>query len=98
MKIENLKVFEFDGGEKDWIIARNKREAIQYYTNMVGEDEMGDYEISSLNNWHQSKVRYETDEKQSDGSYWGDVTMLDMAKERYANGYDEPEILVTTCV
>lgn len=98
MKIEELKVFEFDCGEREWVIARDMEEAKQYYSKIIGTEDLCGCDITELKNWHKAIVRYEVDEKQPDGSYWEDITMLDMAKGRYANGYDEPEILATTCI
>lgn len=97
VKIEELKVFEFDCGEQEWVIAKNIEEAKQYYSEFIGAEDLDGCDITELENWHEEIIREEVDEKQPDGSYWKDITMLEMAKARYINGYDEPEILATTC-
>lgn len=95
-KIEDLKVYEFEsGGESDWVIAMNQEDARNYYATVI--DDIEEYDITELENWHEHVVRVETDEMQSDGTYWQDQTMLQLAKENYINGYDQPEIIASTC-
>ncbi|WP_427340931.1 hypothetical protein [Caloranaerobacter sp. DY30410] len=58
MRAEDLKCFEFDGGEQEYIIARTKEEAIEYYKGIVGDD-IDEYEIREIKDWHNMKVRVE---------------------------------------
>ena len=95
VKIEDLKVFEFDCGESDWVIARSEKEATDYYATII--DDIEEYDITEIDDWHNHKIRAEEDKKQPDGTYWKTQTMLEIAKEIYVNGYTGPEIIASTC-
>lgn len=95
--IEVLRVFEFESGESEWVIATTKSEAKEYYASVLG-GEIDEYEITELEDWHNVTVKNEVDELQPDGTYLKDQTMLEIAKEIYSKGYDEPTIIASTCV
>ncbi|MBO8161373.1 MAG: hypothetical protein H0Z24_07015 [Thermosipho sp. (in: Bacteria)] len=89
MRAEDLKCFEFECGETDWVIARNKEEAVNYYKSLVG-NEIEDYEVKEIENWHDLSLRKETH------CGWKDTTFLEDVKESYNPETFEPYIIATT--
>lgn len=93
IKTEDLKVFEFDNGEKDFIVADNLDNAIGFYVGIVGENEVKECEITEIKDWHNIGVKEEQDE----GSF-KETTFLESAKEVYINGYTNPIYIASSCV
>lgn len=93
IKTEDLKVFVFDNGERDFIVADNIDNAIGFYIGVVGEDQVKECEITEIKDWHNIGVR----EEQDDGSF-KESTFLESAKEVYVNGYTNPIYIASSCV
>lgn len=93
IKTEDLKAFEFDNGEQDFIIADNINNAIGFYIGIVGEEQVKECEITEIKDWHNIGVR----EEQDDGSF-KETTFLKSTKEVYVNGYSNPIYIASTCV
>lgn len=99
MKIEDLKVFTFKNDEVDYVIAKDLDEAKEYYaTDVVGFDEINEFEITEFNNWHDREMYIETDKQQGNGTYLKKEKMLKVAKEMYGSGYNGATIIASTCV
>jgi hypothetical protein len=96
--ISKLKVFEFESGETDCVIAKDYQEACNYYKNYLGEDDLNWFNISEVDNWQEKIIRCEASEKQRYGTYWENRTMADITKELYSNGYTGAEIISTTYI
>ncbi|MDU4596467.1 hypothetical protein [Clostridium botulinum] len=94
-KLESLKCFEFDSGEKDFIIADCFNSAMKYYIDMIGEEILieEEYSVKEVEEWEELKLKNEED----DGTF-KEMTFLESVKDSYENGYDEPIYLATTCV
>lgn len=95
--IKKLKVFEFENGEKECVIAQNYDEAYNFYKGLV-DDEIEMFNITEVKDWFDIKVKCEMNEKQEDGTCFKLITMLDIAKEWYRNGYTGAEVISTTVV
>lgn len=95
--VTKLKVFKFDNGEEECVISKNYQEAYDYYKGIV-EDDIVNFTITEVENWHDKKVRCEESEKQLDGTYWKDYTMKELANEFYKNGYTGPNTISSTVV
>lgn len=95
--ISKLKVFKFESGETEHVIAKDYQEAYKYYSDMMEED-LEDYYITEVIDWYYEKVRCEMNEEQEDGTYWKMRTMAEIAEDLYWNGYDSPEVICTTCL
>jgi hypothetical protein len=95
--IGKLKVFKFENGEEECVIAQDYQEAYAYYKDIVDED-IEDFNITQIKDWFNIKVKCEVHEKQEDGTYFKMRTMADIANEIYRNKYTGPEIISTTVV
>lgn len=96
--IKGLKVFKFENGEEECVIAKNYEEAYNYYKGMVGEEKMGGYEIEEVKDWYDIKVGCEMENKQEDGTYIKLVSMLEIAEEWYGSGGYTGAYLISTTV
>ena len=95
--ISKLKVFKFENGEEECIIAKDYKEAYNYYKDMIGE-EIEECNITEIKDWFEIKVKCEAMEKQEDGTYFKMETMAEMANEFYSNSYTGAELISTTVV
>ncbi|KGO12194.1 hypothetical protein NZ45_19145 [Clostridium botulinum] len=93
IKVEDLKVFQFENGERDYIVADNLDNAIGFYISIVGEEETKMCEVSEIKDWFNLGLR----EEQEDGTY-KNTTFLESAKEVYINGYNNPIYIASSCV
>lgn len=98
LDVSELKVFEFESGETECVIARNYEEACNFYKNYIDEDSLDWSTITEIKDWKNKIVRCETDEKQEDGTYWENKTMEELAREFYQNGYTGATIISTTVI
>lgn len=96
INITELKVFQFESGAKECVIARSYDEAYNYYKEMIGEEYIKEFNIEELENWYDNKVWCEEKEIQEDGTYLKARTMVDIAKELYMSGYTGAEIVSST--
>jgi hypothetical protein len=96
-KIESLKVFEFDNGETDCVIAEDELSARDWYLRNIADD-LEEYTITEIKDWHKEIVYLEEKELQADGNYRDCQTMLEVAREIYKKGYTEPTIISTSCI
>lgn len=92
IKIENLKLFQFENGEKDYIIADNLDNAISFYISMVGEEETKLCEVTEIKEWFNLMLK----EEQDNGTF-KNSTFLDSVKETCINGYSNPFYIASTC-
>ncbi|ENK0558948.1 hypothetical protein AB2T19_003800 [Clostridium botulinum] len=97
MGIKYLKVFAFENGETDWIIATNLEEAKNYYARIIGFEEIRECNITELKEWNSEVMMLETTEKQCDGTYFKMDNMLNVAIEMYGSGYNGATVIATTC-
>ncbi|NHI49119.1 hypothetical protein FDE94_14985 [Clostridium botulinum] len=97
VSVKDLKVFAFENGETDWIIARNLEEAKNYYARIIGFEEMAECNITELKEWNSEVMMLETMEKQYDGTYFKIDNMLNVAIEMYGSGYNGATVIATTC-
>lgn len=95
--ITDFKVFKFENAEEECVIAKDYKEACDYYKSLVGDD-IEDFNITEVENWYYVKIKCETSEKQEDGTYFKMRTMADVADEYYSNGYTGPQVISTTVV
>lgn len=92
IKIEDLKLFEFEDGEKDYILADNMDNAIGFYVGMVGREQAKECEVTEIIDWHNMKMKYEDENENMKES-----TMLEVAKNDYTNWYSNPIYIASTC-
>lgn len=93
--ITYLKVFEFENGEKECVIAKDYQEAYDYYKESVGED-IEFCNITQIENWFNIRLKCETLDKQEDGTYFKFRNMAEVAQEMYQDGYTGAEIISST--
>lgn len=92
IKVEDLKLFEFENGEKDYIIADNLDSAIGFYINMVGEEEAKLCEVTEIKKWFNLALK-----KEQDNGTFENTTFLKSVKEECINGYKNPIYIASTC-
>lgn len=94
INLESLKCFEFDGGEKDYIIADCFNNAMRYYIDMMDERTLTkeEYTVKELEGWKELKMKNEED----DGTFKV-ITFFESVKESYPSGYNTPAYLASTC-
>lgn len=90
MRAEDLKCFLFESWEKEWVIAKEKKEAIEYYESII-DDEIEEYDIQEIEEWHDLKLSIETRKG------YEEITFLEGVKEVYNEETFEPFILASTC-
>ncbi len=92
--LESLKCFEFDGGEKDYIIADCFNNAMRYYIDMMEERTLTEeeYKVQELEEWKEQKMKNE-----EDNGTFKVITFLEAVKEAYPNEYNVPTYLASTC-
>ena len=73
------------------VIARNREDAYRYYKTLIG-DEINDYEISEIKEWHGLELRDELDS----GTY-RDITFLEYVKEEYDGDNFSLYVIASTC-
>ena len=99
MEIRELKLFAFENGETDWVIAKDLEEAKEYYaTDVVGFEEIEEFTVSEVSNWHDIEMDVETDKQQGKGTYLKKEKALNVAKEMYGSGYNGATVFASTCV
>lgn len=87
---EDLICIEFDGGEREWVVARSENEALQYYEETTGYDP-DEMDVSLITKWHDIQLRVETDKGRED------TTFLEYVKDSYDPETFEPYIIASTC-
>ena len=91
LNVEDLCCIQFDGGEREWVLARSEDEALEYYEELTGI-EVDDLDAELIKDWHDLITRVE---KPIIG--WKEATFLEVAKEDYNPSTFEPYIISTTC-
>ncbi len=85
--MKELKVYEFDSGEQEYIAAKNLNEAKRLYTEITGEDDFSDFEITEYpkEKWAKFIIDYPDDNPK-----WQETL------ERKMQRTSEPEYLCAT--
>lgn len=96
--VTTLKVFEFENGEKECVIAKDYQEAYDFYKNYLDDEELEDFKITEVKDWLNIQLRCEVTEKQADGTYIKLRTMKEIAEEWYNNGYTGADVISTTVI
>lgn len=91
IEVEDLKLFTFENGEIDYIIADNLDNAIGFYIGMVGEEETKECEIIEIKDWHNLRSREE-----DNNELFENTTFLQSIKKQCFNGYSNPIYIAST--
>src|SRR5471030_315300 len=96
--IESLKVFVFKNDKIDLVVAKDFKEAYSYYTSIIGSEQIKNYEVKEIEDWHwNAGINIDATDLDTGESVIQEIPLMWAVEGMYPNKYTGAGLIIRTC-